>query len=123
MARTIYTAVFFGYLGMEKHMTISFRPSEDEIDATPFGAHVAVRKVGEIATDEFSAVAVEPLSDEIPEVKSGQPHITFSTFGDFKPGDIASRMIEDPSIINPARPDIFIGRIGRFMSDGSVQFE
>ena len=121
MAKTIYTAVFFGE--GERHMTLTFRPTDQQINDTPFGETVAVRKVGEMATDEFYGIAVEPVSDIIPTVSSGQPHITFGTFGDFKPGNIAQRMIDNPEIITPTPPSMLIGRIGRFMSDGTVRYD
>ncbi len=124
MGETIYTAVFFGGDGWKNpHMTLTFRPTDQQINDTPFGETVAVAKIGEMSTDEFYGIAVEPVSENIPIVSSGQPHITFGTFGDFKPGNISDRMKDNPEIIIPTPPTMLIGRIGRFMSDGSVRFD
>tara|TARA_R110000744_G_scaffold231012_1_gene349169 strand:+ start:24 stop:380 length:357 start_codon:yes stop_codon:yes gene_type:complete len=117
MGDTIYTGVFFSD---GTHMTMSFRPSDAVIDATPIGKTVCVRHTGDMANDDFYGISVTPMFDTT-GITNRKPHITFGTFGTFKAGDISDRM-DDPSIITPIDGGIIYGRIGRFTTKGQVIF-
>ena len=108
MGDKIYTAVFFSD---GTHMTMSFRPSDAVIDATPIGKNVCVRHTGDMANDDFYGISVTPMFDTT-GIINRKPHITIGTFGTFKAGDISDRM--DGGII--------YGRIGRFTTKGCVIF-
>lgn len=62
------------------HITLKFRPSDADVDATPFGASCWWVATGRVITDDVDAVLVEFVGGDIHagDVASGVPHITIS---------------------------------------------
>lgn len=86
--RTIFTFVHATVADIEPahsdvknhHITLRFRPSDDEVAATPFGASCWWVATGRVITDDVDAVLVEFVGGDIhrSDVASGVPHITIS---------------------------------------------
>lgn len=56
------------------HITIQFKPTEDQVSATDIGAEASVRVVGWASDDKAQVVVVSGLN-----VISGLPHVTVAT--------------------------------------------
>jgi hypothetical protein len=98
------------------HMTIKFRPSEDEVALSPIGQEVNLRVTGWAASGQIQAVAVEPEG-----VGSANefPHITFA----LKDPSVAPRLSNDLFTDPKAKRQTLAGptltaRVG--WSDGST---
>lgn len=66
-------------VGFDNHATITFRPSDEQISATPFGVVATFRVVGFVVTETVQAAIisfVSGVSDS--DISSGFPHITIS---------------------------------------------
>jgi predicted methyltransferase len=111
MSRTIYTGVFFED---GTHMTISFRPSDDEVSSTPVGEEVEVRIIGRRTTSEVDVYIV----DTDIEVSSGVPHITISTSEGVSP--VRSIEVIRMHGYESIEPFTMTGRVGRFIGRTTV---
>ena len=62
------------------HITLKFRPSDADVDATPFGASCWWVATGRVTTADIDAVIVEFVGGDIhtSDVASGVPHITIA---------------------------------------------
>jgi hypothetical protein len=98
------------------HMTIAFKPTEDEVSGLPLGQLIKLRVVG-YAEDEFGqAVAVDPMGVLS---KNAVPHITISV--DKKSPVYSNELLARgyESVI----PFEIYARVGLFMDDGQIRYE
>jgi hypothetical protein len=87
------------------HMTMQFRPTPEQLDATPLGGRANIKVTGVAASDRIQVVRVDPgkLS-----VASGQPHVTIATQGTNPKG--ALRVLADG--VRPVDGPVLSGTVG-----------
>lgn len=98
------------------HMTIAFKPSEEEISGLPLGQLIKLRVIGHAKDEYGQAVAVEPMGVIS---KNAIPHITISV--DKKSPVYSNELLARgyESVI----PFELYARVGLFMDGGNIEFE
>ena len=98
------------------HMTIAFKPSDEEMDMLPLGQLIKLRVVGHAVDGFGQAVVVEPVGVVS---KNAVPHITISV--DKKSPVYSNELLARG--YEPVMPFEIYARVGPFMDDGSVVYE
>ena len=98
------------------HMTIAFKPTDDEIAALPLGQLIKLRVVG-YAEDEYGqAIAAEPVGVVS---KNAIPHVTISV--DKKSPVYSNELLA--SGCEQVIPFEIYARVGLFMDSGQIVYE
>lgn len=96
------------------HMTIQFKPSEDEIQRMPVGQTVKLKVIGWAGDERIQAVAVR---SSVPSA-NGIPHITVATDGKAKPFESNALLARG---MNSTSSGITLtGRVGLFTPQGII---
>lgn len=98
------------------HMTIAFKPTEDEIAGLPLGQLIKLRVVGHAADEYGQAVAVEPVGVVS---KNAAPHITISV--DKKSPVYSNELLAKG--YEKVIPFEIYARVGLFMDGGQIVYE
>ena len=106
------------------HMTIKFKPSQEEIISIPIGESDAktVKVVGFASDDLGQAVLVKPSDDSFGRIDGGRAHITISASEDAPMGFAYSNTLLEEGFEEVSGPELNV-KVGLFMSNGEIEYD